>query len=71
MTELKTMQIALYGALAGAAIGTLALLMHPGRNDVSLVWTWIATAGTGGVLGAAGMGAVSGPWNFMARRPAS
>ena len=71
MTEFKTLRIALLGALTGATIGTLALLIHPGRNDVSLVWIWIATAATCAVLGAAGTGAVSGAWNFFARRYAS
>jgi hypothetical protein len=70
MTQLKTLQIALCGALAGAAIGTLALHVHPGRNDVSLVWVWIAMAATCATLGAAATGALSGTWNFFARRPA-
>ena len=71
MTEFKTLQIALYGAVTGATIGILALLLHPGRNDVSLVWIWLAMAATCAVLGAAGTGAVSGTWNFFARRPLS
>ncbi len=68
MTEFKTWRIALFGALAGAGIGTMALLVHPGRNDVSLVWIWIAMAAMCAVLGAAGTSAASGTWNFFVRR---
>lgn len=71
MIQLKTVQIALFGALAGAGIGTLALVLHPGRNDVTLAWIWIAMAATCAMLGAAGAGGISGAWNFFARRPAS
>ena len=69
MIELKTLPIAAFGALAGAATGSLALLVDPGRNDVSLVWIWIAMAGLSAVLGAALCGAVSGTWNLYARHP--
>ena len=69
MTQLKTVQIAVYGALAGGFVGTLALFLHPGRNDVSLPWIWIAMAATCAMLGAAGAGGASGAWNFLARRP--
>lgn len=69
MAELKTLQIAVFGAFAGAAVGLLALFVHPGRNDVSLVWIWIAMAALSAVMGAALCGAVSGTWNFYARRP--
>lgn len=68
MTQFKTLPIAVYGALAGAGTGVLALLVHPGRNDVSLVWIWIAMAALSAVLGAALCGAVSGAWNSYARR---
>ena len=68
MTQLKTLQIAAFGALAGGAIGSLALLMHPGRNDVSLLWIWIAMAALSAVIGAALSGALSGMWNLYARR---
>lgn len=67
MTELKTVQIAFYGALAGAALGTLALYVHPGRNDVNLVWIWVAMAATCAMLGAAGAGGISGTWNYLRR----
>lgn len=70
MTESKTLLLALYGALGGAAVGTFSLYMHPGRNDVSLVWIWVAMAATCAMLGAAAAGALSGAWNFFARRPA-
>jgi hypothetical protein len=69
MTELKTLPIAVFGALAGAVVGSLALLVHPGRNDITLVWIWIAMAALSAVLGAALCGAVSGTWNLFARRP--
>jgi hypothetical protein len=69
MTELKTLPIAVFGGLGGAVTGALALLVHPGRNDVSLVWVWIAMAALSAVLGAALCGAVSGSWNLYARRP--
>ena len=69
MAELKTLRIAVYGAFAGAAAGSLALLVHPGRNDVSLVWIWLAMAALSAVLGAALTGAISGTWHLYARRP--
>ena len=71
MTQLKTVQIALYGALAGAALGTFAMYLHPGRNDLHLAWIWIAMAATCAFVGAAGAGGLSGTWNFVARRIAS
>jgi hypothetical protein len=67
MSQLKTLQIAVYGALAGAGTGSLGLLVDPGRNDVTLVWIWIAMAGLSAVIGAALAGAVSGTWNLYAR----
>ena len=68
MIQLKTLPIAAFGGLAGAATGALGLLVDPGRNDVSLVWIWIAMAGLSAVIGAALAGAFSGSWNLYARR---
>lgn len=70
MTQFKTVQIAFFGALGGAAIGTLALYLDPGRNDIRIAWIWIAMAATCAMLGAAGAGGLSGAWNFVARRNA-
>ena len=70
MTQLKTVQIAVYGALTGAAAGTLSVYLHPGRTDLSLAWVWIGMAATCAFIGAAGAGGLSGAWNFVARRVA-
>ena len=69
MAELKTLQIAVYGAFAGAVAGALVLLVHPGQNDVSLLWIWIAMAALSAIMGAALASALSGAWNFYVRRP--
>jgi hypothetical protein len=71
VTEFKTVQIALYGALAGAVIGTGGLYLHPGGNDTSLVWIWIGMAATCAGMAAACAGALSGIWNIVARRSAA
>jgi hypothetical protein len=67
MTELRTLRISLYGTAAGAVIGMLALLIHPGSNDLTLLGVWIGVAGLSAVLGSAVAGALSGTWNLLAR----
>ena len=71
MTRINTAQVALYGALTGAAAGTLSMYLQPGRNDVSLAWVWIGMAATCALVAAAGAGGFYGAWNFVARRLAS